>query len=342
MTMEDPSVDSDPKPLRSLLHRLGALNVPRGDGLAFVVLFSVVVFLVAVEATTGVLLALYYRPSVADANASVRFVVTDVEYGALVRAVHHWAAHGLLVACGATLAWAVLRRAYRAPNAFAWVCGVGVAFLAMLETATGAMLPWTRQSVIEAEISSTLAGQVPVVGPLLRGLMLGGSEPGDLALARILGVHAGALPMALTFAVLLLALHAAGCTPRKASEQTMPLAPNAALRASIAAAVTVIVLLLLSSFRTPPLAASAEVARASASGIKPSWFLAFMHQMLEAAPARMIGIPSASVITTALVLSFGAFALFPLVDRRGSRAMQAVVLVALAAIVGGTIRALLS
>ena len=63
--------------------------------------------------------------------------------------------------------------------------------------------------------------------------------------------------------------------------------------------------------------------------------------MLRAAPPQMVGVDSARFIAVGVALGIAALALFPLFDRKASRVGQVVVLVALAAILGGTIRALL-
>lgn len=329
-------------PIRSLLRRLANVNVPRGDALTFVVLASVAVFLLVNEAITGVLLALYFRPTVADANTSVRFIITEVEFGGLVRALHYWGSNALIVVLGATVAWAVIRRAYKTPNAIAWACLVSLTFVAVLEAFTGGLLPWTHRSVVESQISSTLAGQLPFVGPMLRGLLLGGSEPGDLALVRILGVHAGTLPMIATVLVGMFALHAAGSSPKTPGNRTLPFAPHVILRASAMCAAAAIVLFALASFWSPRLGGSAEVAHATAVGLRPSWYLIFAHQLLLAAPARMLGIPSARVIATLAALLALVAVLFPALDRKASRVGQILGLVVLTTILGGTIRALLT
>jgi ubiquinol-cytochrome c reductase cytochrome b subunit len=338
-TLPTPDDAGDPKPVRALLRRLADVRVPRGDGLTFVVLALVSAFLLVTEATTGVLLALYYRPTLAGANDSVRFIVTEVRYGGLVRAVHYWGAQALIATIGATVAWAALRRAYRSPNALAWLGGVSLGVIAVGEAFTGALLPWSQRSAVDAGVSSALAGQLPLVGGSLRALMLGGPQPGDLSLVRTLGVHAGVLPLLATAAAMILALHAAGSAPARPRGPSMPLAPHAALRGLVAACLMAMAIFALSSLWPPTLGAAAELAREGGAS-RPSWYLALLHQALRAAPPRMIGVPSATVIATVAALGVGALALFPVVDRRASRAGQVAVLVALATILGGTVRAL--
>lgn len=329
-------------PIHALLRRLAVVQVPRGNAAVFLVLAGVALFLLVNEALTGVLMALYFKPSVADANNSVRFVITEVEFGSLVRALHYWGAQLLIVTMVATLAWALIRRAYKSPNGLAWGTGVALTFIVVLETFTGGLLPWTHRSVIESQVSSALAGKLPVIGKLVRGIMLGGDEPGDLGLVRVLGMHAGILPLAATALLLVYALHAAGSASKQVSPNSLSLFPQATLRVAAASTLAAMVLVVLASVAAPGLHGSAELARATAAGIRPSWYLIFVHQLLLASPARFLGVSGATAISTVLGLGALVALLFPVIDRKGSRAGQVLGLVVLALIVGGTIRALLT
>ena len=55
-------------------------------------------FLFGVQVFTGILLLLYYRPSAAEAYESVQFIVTQVEFGWLIRNIHSWSANLLIAA----------------------------------------------------------------------------------------------------------------------------------------------------------------------------------------------------------------------------------------------------
>jgi quinol-cytochrome oxidoreductase complex cytochrome b subunit len=119
----------------------------------------------------------------------------------------------------------------------------------------------------------------------------------------------------------------------------MALYPDAALRAAVAVALAAVALVALASFAPPRVGAPAASALAH-EALRPSWYLAFFDQLLRAAPPRLIGLPSASVIGAAATAGVAALLLLPALDRRASRVGQVAVLVALAAIAGGTIRAL--
>ncbi|MBZ5584951.1 MAG: cytochrome b/b6 domain-containing protein, partial [Acidobacteriia bacterium] len=51
---------------------------------------SVAVFLFLVQAFTGALLAFNYAPTPGDAYNSVRYIMTEVTGGRLIRGLHHW------------------------------------------------------------------------------------------------------------------------------------------------------------------------------------------------------------------------------------------------------------
>lgn len=329
------------RPLRRLFARLARVRVPRGGPLQFVVASGVVALLLAVEAVTGVLLALYYRPTLASANDSVRFVITEVEYGDLVRGLHALASHALIASLLAIAAWALARRAWRAPNGLAWACGVALLLVCVVEAFTGTLLPWTRQSVVEAQISSSLVGHLPVLGAWLRRLLLGGDRAGDVALVRVLGVHAGALPMVATALAGLVTLHAAGTAPQEPDVDAVPLAPNAALRVTVAWAITAMLLLLANAAHPLGLGGSGGVATVNAAGVRPPWYLLAVHSAITAAPDRVFGASGIAVLAPVLVVAALLAVLGPALDRRGTRLVQVLGFVTLAALAGGTLRALL-
>ena len=45
-----------------------------------------------VQVATGFAMTFYYRPTVAEAFASVQYIMTDVNFGWLIRSIHRWSA----------------------------------------------------------------------------------------------------------------------------------------------------------------------------------------------------------------------------------------------------------
>jgi ubiquinol-cytochrome c reductase cytochrome b subunit len=50
-----------------------------------------------VQVVTGILLALNYAPTPGEAYASLRYLMTQVPAGRLIRALHHWGASLMIV-----------------------------------------------------------------------------------------------------------------------------------------------------------------------------------------------------------------------------------------------------
>src|SRR6476646_1884436 len=58
---------------------------------------SVALFAFLVQAVTGILLALNYAPAPGEAYDSLRYIVTQVTAGRLMRGMHHWGASMMII-----------------------------------------------------------------------------------------------------------------------------------------------------------------------------------------------------------------------------------------------------
>jgi cytochrome b6 len=85
-------------------------------------------FLFAVQVFTGILLLLYYRPSSAEAYESVQFIVTQVEFGWLIRNVHSWSANLLIALAFAHFFSVFFLKSYRKPRELTWLTGILLLF----------------------------------------------------------------------------------------------------------------------------------------------------------------------------------------------------------------------
>ena len=77
---------------------------------------GITLFLFAIQVITGMLLLLYYRPTVGEAFDSVRFIITRVEFGWLIRSIHSWSANLLVFAAFVHMFSVVFTHAYRKPR----------------------------------------------------------------------------------------------------------------------------------------------------------------------------------------------------------------------------------
>jgi quinol-cytochrome oxidoreductase complex cytochrome b subunit len=154
--------------------------------------------------STGILLMLYYHPSVPQAYADMKDLQFVVSAGVFLRNLHRWSAHAMVFLVFAHMAKVFYRGAYRRPREFNWVIGVVLLILTLLLSYTGYLLPWDQLAFWAITVGSNLMSSVPVLGQKFRFLMLGGHTVNANALLRFYVLHCVILPVA---AVLFLAIH---------------------------------------------------------------------------------------------------------------------------------------
>jgi quinol-cytochrome oxidoreductase complex cytochrome b subunit len=160
--------------------------------------------LFAILNLTGMYLMFFYTPSVAAAYGDMQQLRTGVGFGQLVRNVHRWSAHLMVIAVVFHLARVFFAGAYKRPRQFNWVLGAGLLILTLAFSFTGYLLPWDQLSYWAVTVGTNLVNYVPVLGGILRDLLLGGAQIGQATLLRFYALHVFVLPAALT---VLLALH---------------------------------------------------------------------------------------------------------------------------------------
>ncbi len=165
---------------------------------------GITALLFGVLTVTGVFLMVYFRPSVPEAYHDVEDLMYAVPAGALMRNLHRWSAHGMVVCVLLHMVRVFVARAYRPPREFNWVVGVGLLLLTLLLSYTGYLLPWDQLALWAVTVGTNMAESVPLVGAPLRRLLVGGEAVGESTLLRFYVLHCIALPLA---AVLLMGVH---------------------------------------------------------------------------------------------------------------------------------------
>src|SRR6185369_1673012 len=140
--------------LRGLQHFIKEKRVPMHTQEVWYCLGGLTLFFFVVQVGTGILLLLYYRPSVDEAYESVQFIVTKVEFGWLIRNIHSWSAN-LLIACAFAHLFSVfLLKAYRKPREMTWMSGVALLLLMMAFGFSGYLLPWNELSFFATKVGT--------------------------------------------------------------------------------------------------------------------------------------------------------------------------------------------
>jgi quinol-cytochrome oxidoreductase complex cytochrome b subunit len=269
-------------------------------------------FLFSVQVVTGILLLLYYRPSAEGAFESVQFIITEVQFGWLIRSVHSWSANLLIAALFIHMFSVYFMSAYRAPREITWVSGVLLLFLSIAFGFSGYLLPWNELAFFATKVGTEIVGVVPLIGrPLLRFLR-GGDEVTGATLTRFFGFHVAVLPAIATVLiaihVLLVQKHGMSVPPEVEKEKVkkMKFVPNFLLRDLIGWILAVGVLAALAAIFPWELGAKADPFAPAPAGIKPEWYFLFMFQTLKYLPAKVFFIDG-EVLG---ILAFGLGGLF--------------------------------
>jgi quinol-cytochrome oxidoreductase complex cytochrome b subunit len=154
--------------------------------------------------TTGILLMLYYHPSVPQAYADVKDLKFVVSSGMFLRNLHRWSAHAMVFLVFAHMFKVFYRGAYRPPREFNWVIGIVLLLLTLLLSYTGYLLPWDQLAFWAITVGSNIATAVPLIGNKIHFLLLGGNQVNANALLRFYVLHCMILPLA---ALLFIAVH---------------------------------------------------------------------------------------------------------------------------------------
>ncbi len=165
-------------------------------------------FLFVLLTVTGIYLMFFYRPAAtlggAQAYNDMLTIRSGVYFGDLVRNIHRWAAHLMVLSVTLHMARVFYTGAYKPPREFNWVVGVILLFLTLGLSFTGYLLPWDQLSIWAVTVGTNLAGYSPLIANQARFILLGGLEVGPETLLRWYVLHVLALPFVL---VLFLSVH---------------------------------------------------------------------------------------------------------------------------------------
>ncbi len=283
-------------------------------------------FLFMVQVATGILLLLYYRPSAGEAYESVQFLMTEVQFGWLVRSIHAWSANLMVFAMFIHLFSALFGKAYRSPRELTWLSGGVLMALTLGFGFTGYLLPWNELAYFATRVGTEVPGVMPVVGPFVRRLMRGGDDVTGATLTRFYGIHVAVLPaivtMILGLHLFLVQKHGMSSPPSEEQggkpKRTMPFFPNFVLRDLVGWLCALGVLAVLAAYLPAELGKKADPFQPAPIGIKPEWYFMAMFQTLKLLPGHILGIEGELLGVLAFSLVGVALILMPFIDRRTS------------------------
>ena len=152
-------------------------------------------FFFIVQGITGIMLAFYYKPTPAEAYASIQFIENEVLLGSAIRMIHHWCANGMIVMACAHMLRVFIMGAYKPPRELNWVSGVALLMMTLAFGFTGYLLPWDQRSYWATTVGTEIAGSIPVIGELALVYLRAGWNITSLTLSRFFAAHVLILPL---------------------------------------------------------------------------------------------------------------------------------------------------
>jgi quinol-cytochrome oxidoreductase complex cytochrome b subunit len=239
---------------------------------------------------TGILLLLYYRPTLKEAHESIQYITADVPFGWLIRQVHAWGATLMMAAVILHMVRTYFMGSFKRPREFTWILGVIIFVATMVFGFTGYLLPWNQLSYWATTVGTEVIGAIPYVGEDLKQVTLGGANVGQETLSRFFLIHVTLLPW---FFVGIIALHLilmrvhnlatmedVGKELPFAPESGVPFWPVHMAKEACVAAVLFGTLLTLSVLSPWEIGEPADPL-STPEGIKPEWYFLPTYQLLK-------------------------------------------------------------
>src|ERR1700681_154021 len=168
--------------------------VPRETASWFYVFGSAAFVVFLLQIVTGIMLALIYVPSAGEAWNSLQTLNRDVTLGWFVRGLHGWGSNFMVAIVLIHMIQVFLFGAYKFPRELTWIVGVLLLLVTLGMAFTGQVLRFDQDAYWGLGIGASIASRVPVAGPWIVDLMLGGPIIAGATLSRFFALHVFMIP----------------------------------------------------------------------------------------------------------------------------------------------------
>ncbi len=258
---------------------------------------GVCLFLFIVQLFSGILLVLYYEANENSAFESVRFIMTKVEFGWLIRSVHSWSANLMVFFVFVHMFSTFFTRAFQKPRELTWLTGFILLALALGFGFTGYLLPWNQLAFFATRVGTDIVGAVPLIGNAVKIVLRGGEDVTGATLSRFYAIHIAIVPAIFT---VFLGLHLLFVQRQGMHEpeyvaklpaekkKLITFFPSFLLRDLLLWVVVLNIVLALAVFFPWELGEKADPFASAPAGIRPEWYFMFMFQTLKLLPPHVL------------------------------------------------------
>jgi quinol-cytochrome oxidoreductase complex cytochrome b subunit len=315
-------------PVDSVVEFANKKRVPTFYGSMWYFLGGISLFLFIIQVITGILLVLYYQPGESTSFESVKFIVSKVEFGWLVREIHAWSANLFIFFIFSHMFTVFFAKAYRKPREMTWISGMVLLLMSLVFGFSGYLLPWNELAFFATKVGTDIAGVLPWVGDFMLKLLRSGDEVSGATLTRFYGIHTAVLPL---FFTVFLALHLALIQIQGMSvppelekipenkRKSIPFFPDFVLHDFIIWMIILNIIALLAVFFPWELGSKADALAPAPAGIRPEWYFVFMFETLKVIPAHVLFIEGE--LFGILIFIIGGIIWFfvPFLDKRANK-----------------------
>jgi quinol-cytochrome oxidoreductase complex cytochrome b subunit len=270
-------------------------------------------YLFLVLTVTGILLMFYYRPASSLAYQDIKDLSFAVTLGGLLRNMHRWAAHLMVVVVILHMVRVFLTGAYKPPREYNWVVGVLLLVMTLFLSYTGYLLPWDQLALWAVTVGAQMAANSPMLGnegpfklPFIttandaRFGLIGGTVIGDATLIRFYVLHCIAVPFLFT---IFLSVHLWRVRKDSFSKQTgakVDVWPHLVSREFLAALLVTAILFVWSIVMQAPLEAIANL-NVTPNPSKAPWYFLGLQELLVYFDPWIAGVVLPTVIIIGLM-----------------------------------------
>jgi len=299
-------------------------EVPQHKHTIFYYTGSSILLFFGIQLVTGIMLALYYKPTLDGANASVGHIMTQVPLGWIIRSVHSLSASCMIALVMVHMVSILLTKSYRKPRELTWMSGVLLLIGAMGLGFTGYLLPWDDLSLAATKVGTNIPKAIPVVGDWVVKFLRGGEDVTGDTLTRFFIFHVCVLPL---FVLAILAFHffviqrqgisvPLEAELKKEKVRSLPFWPNFVLREGLIWIVLLGCLITAAVVFAPSLGPAANLMAPAPAGIKPEWYFLFLFQTLKLFPANVLVITGEALAVFLILVAVMLIFFLPLIDNK--------------------------
>jgi ubiquinol-cytochrome c reductase cytochrome b subunit len=168
--------------------------VPRNTASWFYVFGSAALTIFLLQLVTGILLALIYVPSAGEAWSSLQALNHQVMLGWFIRAMHGWGSNFMVAIVLIHMTQVFLFGAHKYPRELTWVVGVFLLLMTLGMAFTGQIMRFDQDAYWGLGIGASIASRVPIIGPAVVKMMLGGPIIAGATLSRFFALHVFVIP----------------------------------------------------------------------------------------------------------------------------------------------------